>query len=86
MITGINTHFDHGGTDYHIQIEDIASASDLDVRVYSGGRIIFHKRHSYREAVEGLANTTHIQAAVKEELSKLIALVKAAIQRERIKA
>jgi hypothetical protein len=86
VITGINTHLEHGGTDYHIQIEDIAPSAELEVRVYAGGRILFHKRHSYRQVVEGLANPTHIQTAVKDELGKLLGLVKAAIERGRIKA
>jgi hypothetical protein len=86
VITGINTHLEHEGADYHIQIEDIAESSELEVRVYSGGRILFHKRHGYCHAVEGLANPTHIQTAVKDELGKLLALVKAAIHRGRINA
>ncbi len=86
MISGVNMHFDHGGADYHIQIEDLEASRELEVRVYAGGRILFHKRMGYQEAVEGLGNPTHVKTAVEGELSKLLALVKAAIERGRIKA
>jgi hypothetical protein len=84
VIQGVNTHVAHAGADYHIQIEDFESSSELEVRVYAGGRIVFHRRLSYAEAVEGLGNPAHIRAAVEGELAKLLALVKAAIERGRI--
>ena len=86
MITGVNTHFEHAGADFHIQIEDLEGSAELEVRVYAGGRILFQKRASYRTAIEGLGNPKHIQAAVREELEKILALVKAAIERGRIQA
>ncbi len=86
MITGVNTHFEHAGADYHIQIEDLDPSAELEVRVYVGGRILFQKRASYRTAVEGLGNPKHVETAVREELEKILALVKAAIERGRIRA
>ena len=86
MITGVNVHLDQAGADYHIQIEDLEGTHELEARVYAGGRILFHKRMSYHEAVEGLVNPVHIKTAVEGEQAKLLALVKAAIQRGRIVA
>lgn len=86
MTAGANVHLDQGGVDYHVQIEQIEDPLQLEVRVYAGGRILFHKRVSYAEAVEGLGNPAHVQSAVQEEVAKLLALVQAAIQRGRIKA
>ncbi len=86
MITGVNTHHSAGGTDFHIQIEDLSDCESLDARVYVSGRVVFHRRASYREAVLGLGNPKHIEAAVQEELAKLLALIKAAIDRGKITA
>ena len=86
MNNGVNVHLEHGGVDYHIQIEQLSESLQLEVRVYTGGRILFHKRLSYGEAVEGLGNPIHVQSAVQEEVAKLLALVKAAILKGRIKA
>jgi hypothetical protein len=86
MITGVNTEIHHEGVDYHVQIEDLPEGAELEVRVYLQGRVVFQKRHSYQTAVEGLANPKHIEAAAQEELGKLLAVVKAAIQKGRIKA
>jgi len=85
MITGVNTDIHHEGLDYHVQIEDLPEGAELEVRVYLGGKLVFHKRHSYQTAVEGLANPKHIEAAALEEISKLLAVVKAAIVKGRIK-
>ena len=84
MITGVNTHHPCGGTDFHIQVEDLADSCDLDARVYIAGRVVFHKRVSYREAIAGLGNPKHIETAVTEELAKLVGLLKAAIDRGKI--
>lgn len=85
MITGVNTHIEQDGLDYHIQIEDLEGNHEMEVRVYLGGRVVFQKRHSYETAVEGLGNPKHIEAAAQEELNKLLALVRAAIAKGRIK-
>jgi hypothetical protein len=85
MITGVNTDITHEGLEYHVQVEDLPEGAELEVRVYVGGKLVFQKRHSYQTAVEGLANPKHIQAAALEELSKLLAVVKAAIVKGRIK-
>jgi hypothetical protein len=86
MITGVNTHHPFGGTDFHIQIEDLEDLQSLDARVYVSGRVVFQKRVSYQAAVLGLGNPKHIATAVQEELQKLLAILKAAIDRGKITA
>lgn len=86
MITGANVHHPCGETDFHIQIEDLAESRELDTRVYVSGRVVFHKRVSYKDAVLGLENPKHIEVAVQDELAKLLALLKAAIDRGKIVA
>ena len=86
MSTGVNLHHPCGDSDFHIQIEDLAESRDLDARVYVSGRVVFHKRVSYRDAVLGLENPKHIEVAVQDELAKLLALLKAAIDRGKITA
>ena len=56
------------------------------MRVYVSGRIVFHKRHAYGLYVEDTSDPQRLQAMVKEEIEKILALVKAAIDRGRIKA
>lgn len=85
MITGVNTEISYEGVDYHVQIEDLPEGAELEVRVYLGGKLVFQKRHSYKTAVEGLANPKHIEAAALDELGKLLAVIRAAIQKGRIK-
>lgn len=84
MIVGTNEHFLDAGTDYHIQVEDLDGSWELEVRVYVGGTIVFSKRQSYLKAVEGCTVPGQPEAVIAEEMRKLVALVKAAIQKGRI--
>ena len=84
MIIGTNEHFPHEGTDYHIQVEDLDGSWELEVRVYVGGTIVFNRRQSYLKAVEGCTAPGQPEAVIAEEMRKLVALVRAAIQKGRI--
>lgn len=86
MIVGVNTHHHCGDTDFHIQIEDLSDTSELDARIYVSGRIVFDRRASYKNAVVNLDNPQLVEAAVQEELQRLLALLKAAIDRGKIRA
>ena len=86
MIVGVNTHHNQDGTDFHIQIEDLSDTAELDARVYVSGRIVFSRRASYRNAILGLENPQGVEAAVQEELQRLLATLKAAIDRGKITA
>jgi hypothetical protein len=86
MIVGTNEHFPHEGTDFHIQIEDLDGSWELEVRVYIGGTIIFNKRQSYLQAVQGCTVPGQAEGRIAEEMQKLLILVRAAIQKGRIAA
>jgi hypothetical protein len=83
MIIGVNSIFPHEGTDYHIQVEDLDPSGELEVRVYVGGGIVFHKRHPYLQIVEGKSQAGRVEA-ITEEMNRLVSLVRAAIQKGRI--
>lgn len=86
MITGVNVHHPAGGTDFHIQIEDLEASMELDARVYVSGRVVFHKRVSYRSAAAESRGSEEAVATIQEELQRLLSLIKAAIDRGKITA
>lgn len=86
MIVGTNTPVPHEGVEYHIQIEDIDTTHELDARVYLGGRVLFQKRQSYADRIAGIADPRLQSIAIREELEKLLGLLKAAILKGRIHA
>jgi len=86
VTSGVNQSHTHGDVVYHVQIEDLEESRALDVRVYVSGRIVFHKRHAYGLFVENISDPQSLQTMVKDEIEKILALVKAAIDRGRIKA
>jgi hypothetical protein len=82
MVTGSNRVFEHAGREFHIQVEDLASTADtLEVRVYDKGAVLFVKRMSYAEAVNG-ADTR--EDAVRAFMEKTIQTVTAAIAKGKI--
>lgn len=86
MITGVNTLVFADGTEYHVQIEDLDGEKVLEARVYVGGRILFQKRQAYGPLLEGAANAPEAQERIRGEMERLLALLKAAIERGRIRA
>ena len=45
MITGVNTVYEHGGKQYHLQAEDLGEAqARFEVRVYDGGTVLWKKQ------------------------------------------
>lgn len=85
MSLGLNQNVDINGETYHIQIEDKERNQSLEVRVYVEGRIIFHKHHSYQQALMGAKDKENSLIVVQEELKKLFCITKAAIERGKIK-
>lgn len=86
MITGVNLLIAVGGTEYHVQIEDMDGERVLEARVYVGGRILFQKRQDYGPLLEAAASPQEVQERVRGEMERLLALLKAAIERGRIRA
>jgi len=85
MITGINLPFQFDGREFHIQVEDLPDLDTLEVRVYVGGAILFQKRHGYEQAILGIEGERPKEEAIRDEMTKLVKLIQAAIQRGRIK-
>lgn len=85
MITGLNTTVPHGGTEYHVQIEDLDAEKVLEARVYVGGRILFQKRQDYGPLLQGAASPQEAAERVRGEMERLLVLLRAAIERDRIR-
>lgn len=81
MITGSNRVFEHGGREFHIQVEDLATGETLEVRVYDKGAVLFVKRVPYAEAIAGAAVR---EDAIRTFMEKAIQTVSAAIVKGKI--
>ncbi len=81
MITGTNRVFEHGGREFHIQIEDLTAGDTLEVRVYDRGAVLFVKRVAYAEAI---AFAPVREDAIRAFMEKTIQTVSAAIAKGKI--
>ncbi len=81
MVTGSNRVLEHGGRQFHIQVEDLATGETLEVRVYDKGAVLFVKRVPYAEAIAGAAVR---EDAIRTFMEKTIQTVSAAIMKGKI--
>lgn len=85
MIIGINTSYEYENKPYHIQIEDLGEAKQsLEIRVYLQGSLIWQKRLPYAAGATDLSNQDRT-AAIRDQMGKLLATVKAGINQGKIK-
>ncbi|MBN2370384.1 MAG: hypothetical protein JXO72_07845 [Vicinamibacteria bacterium] len=84
MIIGLNRVFEHGGKQYHLQIEDMGlENAGFEVRVYEGGTVLLNKRVSYEELLaQGLPREEQEQK-LRSLMDKALHTVEAAISRGR---
>ncbi len=85
MITGINTIFEHGGREFHLQAEDLGEeATAFEVRVYDQGSVVWQKRLPYGELeAKGLPRQERDQA-LRAMMEKTLLTVEAAIAKGKI--
>ncbi len=85
MIAGVNRIFEHEGREFHIQVEDLGEEqASFDVRVHSGGGIVWQKKMSYAGTLaQGLPKGERDEA-VSSAMEKALHTVQAAIARGKL--
>lgn len=85
MITGINKIFEHEGTEYHLQAEDLGEeAVAYEVRVYDGGAVVWMKRMPYAELEAKKLPKIEHDSALRAMMEKTLVTVGAAIAKGKI--
>ena len=85
MIAGLNRMFEHEGREFHIQVEDLGEEqASFDVRVHSGGGIIWQKKMSYAEILAKGLPKAEKDEAVSSAMEKAMHTVEAAIARGKL--
>ncbi|MEM8961444.1 MAG: hypothetical protein AAGD38_08205 [Acidobacteriota bacterium] len=85
MITGINKVFEHAGSAFHIQAEDLgAEAAAFEVRVYDAGSVLWQKRISYQDLLDQNLDKKEREQQLHGRMEKLVLTVEAAIERGKI--
>jgi hypothetical protein len=85
MIAGLNRIFAHEGKEFHIQVEDLGEKeASFEVRVHSGGGIIWQKRMSYADTLAKGLPKAEQDEAVSGAMEKTLHTVEAAIARGKL--
>lgn len=80
MIIGVNRVCDHGGKQYHIQVEDLGIAQAcFEVRVYIDGAVLWRKKVGYTELLQRSLPKAEQDEALNGFMEKTIHTVQAAI-------
>ena len=85
MIVGLNRIFEHEGKEFHIQVEDMGEEhASFDVRVHSGGGIVWQKKMSYADTLAKGLPKAEQDEAVSSAMEKALHTVQAAIARGKL--
>ena len=77
--------FEHEGREFHIQVEDLGEEpACFEVRVHSGGGIVWQKKMSYAETLAKKLPKAEQDDAVRAGMEKALHTVKAAIARGKL--
>ncbi len=85
MITGSNKIFEHEGTKYHLQAEDLGKeVAAYEVRVYNEGSVVWMKRLSYADLEAQNLPKLERDSALRATMEKTLVTVGAAIAKGKI--
>ena len=85
MIAGLNRMFEHEGREFHIQVEDLGEEpACFDVRVHSGGGIVWQKKMSYKDTLAKGLPKNERDDAIRAGMEKALHTVQAAIARGKL--
>jgi len=85
VIVGLNHIVEHEGREFHVQVEDLGEEqASFDVRVHSGGGIVWQKKMSYTETLAKGLSKAEQDEAVSSAMEKALHTVEAAIARGKL--
>jgi hypothetical protein len=85
MIAGVNRIFEHEGREFHIQVEDLGEEqASFEVRVHSGGGIVWQKRMSYAATLARGIPKADQDEEIGGAMEKTLHTVEAAIARGKL--
>ena len=85
MIGGVNRVYAHGGREYHLQAEDLGvEQAAVEVRVYDGGAVLWHKRLPYAEILEKKLPKAEQDDELRALMEKALHTVQAAIAKGKL--
>lgn len=77
VLTGYNTDIDHAGTTYHVQTEDKGRANPvIESLVYARGEILYSRRTSYRDLVEGKVENSAIATVMERQHHTIVEAIR----------
>ena len=73
MVPGFNSSVTHGGTEYHVQTEDLGEKNPCILTlVYLGGAIVSRKKVNYRELLGEQASPVQIKSFMEEQHQRIL--------------
>ena len=85
MIVGLNRLVEHGGRQFHVQVEDLGEQQAcFEVRVHEGGGVIWRKKVGYEDVLARNLPKAERDEAVSGSMEKTLHTVEAAIARGKL--
>jgi hypothetical protein len=85
VVGALNRVFEHGGRQFHLQVEDLGrDHKSFEVRVYDGGTILWHKRIPYDDLLAKGLDKTQAEEELRSLMEKTLHTVEAAIAKGKL--
>ena len=76
MVPGFNSSVTHGGTEYHVQTEDLGEKNPCILTlIYRGGTIVSREKSNYREVLGEQAHPPQIKTFMEEQHLRILQAV-----------
>lgn len=77
VLTGYNTDIDHAGTTYHVQTEDKGRSNPvIESLVYARGEILYSRRTSYQDLVDGKVENSAIATVMERQHHTIVEAIR----------
>jgi len=85
MIVGLNLKIEHGGRQFHVQVEDLGEARGcFEVRLHEGGGILWSKQVSYQDVLNQKLPREQQEDAIRASMEKMLHTVATAVARGKL--
>ena len=85
MLVGLNKVCNHGGREYHLQVEDLGlEAAAFEMRVYEKGTVLWRKKVPYQELLDKNLPRPELEEQLRSQMERAQLTMEAAIAKGKL--
>lgn len=85
MLVGLNKVCNHGGREYHLQVEDLGlEVAAFEMRVYEKGTVLWRKKVPYQELLDKKLPRPELEEQLRGQMERAQLTMEAAIAKGKL--